>query len=132
MSLRQERLKKEFFKFLKEFFTYDVKNPLLKDISVQEVNISGDLSYLKVFYYVENEPDKKFKRALEKLIPVIKSQIPLHMSIRKIPEIKFIYDNRTEYVQKVDEILNKITYSEQSLEELNQNYKKLDFDDIED
>jgi ribosome-binding factor A len=130
MSLRQERLKKEFFRVIKEFFLYQVKNPMLKDISIEEVEVSRDLSYLKIYYVTKQKVDIKFERALERIIPVIKSSLPKYISLRKIPNMKFIYDNRGEYSRKINSILEKIEYSGQSVEELSQNYKNLDIEDL--
>jgi ribosome-binding factor A len=130
MSLRRERLKKEFFKNIKEFFLYQVNNPILKDISIQEIVISKDLSYLKVFYQTPKDIDDKLTVALIKVAPVIKSTLAKNLNLRKIPNILFVYDNRSEYVRKVDSILGGITYSEQSEEDLIGNYKNLDLEDL--
>lgn len=130
MSLRQERLKKEFFRIIKEFFLYQVNNPLLQDISIKEIDVSRDLSYLKIYYIAKQNIDVKFERSLEKIIPAIKSNLSKHVNLRKIPNMTFIYDNRTEYSEKVNSILKNIEYSNQSPDELNQNYKKLDLEDL--
>ncbi len=130
MSLRQERLKKEFFRIIKEFFLYQVNNPLLKDISIKEIDVSRDLSYLKIYYRTKQNIDVKFENALEKIIPVIKSNLSKHINLRKIPNMTFIYDNRSEYSEKVNSILKNIEYSNQSTDELNQNYKNLDLEDL--
>ncbi len=130
MSLRQERLKKEFFRIIKEFFLYHVNNPLLKDISIEEIDVSRDLSYLKIYYRTKQEINHKLEKALEKVIPAIKATLPKHINLRKIPNMTFIYDSRSEYTEKVNSILKNIEYSNQSAEELNQNYKNLDLEDL--
>jgi len=130
MSLRQERLKKEFFKIIKEFFLYQVNNPLLKNIIIREVVVSRDLSYIKVYYQTDGKNKDDLTKSLQKVIPVIKSSITKHINLRKVPNIVFALDDRSEYTQKVNSILNKITYSDQSTEELIENYKNLNLEDL--
>ena len=130
MSLRQERLKKEFFRIIKEFFLYQVNNPLLKDVSIKEIDVSRDLSYLKIYYRTKQDINPKFEKSLEKIIPVIKLNLSKNINLRKIPNMTFIYDNRSEYSEKVNSILKNIEYSNQSTDELNQNYKNLDLEDL--
>jgi len=129
MSLRQERLKKEFFRIIKEFFTYEVNNPVLQNVSIHEVLVSRDLSYLKVYYRVsDNTP--ALAKALEKVAPAVKVTLSNQMKLRKVPNIVFAYDERIEHVEKINSILNKITYSEQKEEDISKNYKNLDIEDL--
>jgi len=129
MSLRQERMKKEFFRIIKEFFTYEVNNPVLQDIAIQEVLLTRDLSYLKVYYTIGKKSDK-LERSLEKVAPAVKVTLSNQMKLRKVPNIIFVYDERAEHVENINSILNKITYSEQKEEDLVENYKNLDIGDL--
>jgi len=129
MSLRQERMKKEFFRIIKEFFTYEVNNPVLQGIAIQEVLLTRDLSYLKVYYTIATKSDK-LDRSLEKVAPAVKATLSNQMKLRKVPNVLFVYDERAEHVNNINSILNKITYSEQKEEDLIENYKNLDIGDL--
>ena len=129
MSLRQERLKKEFFRIIKEFFTYEVNNPILKEIGIQEIVVSRDLSFLKVYYIISKNDDKLIK-ALMKVAPAVKATLSNQMNLRKVPNVSFVYDERQEHVQSINSILKNITYSDQKEEELIEKYKKLDIEDL--
>ena len=129
MSLRQERLKKEFFRIIKEFFTYEIKNPALQDLGIREIIVSRDLSFLKI-YYTTDKNSPALAKALEKVAPAVKATLSNQMKLRKIPNVSFLYDERHEFTAKINTILDKITYSEQTEEELVEKYKNLDLEDL--
>jgi len=125
MSVRQEKLKKELFRVIKEVLTYDISNPLIIGMEITSLDISRDLSHC-VVYYVKKNPSEELEASLTKMSSFIKGKISRRLKLRKIPNLIFKYDSRPEYVEKIDKILGGIKYSSQDEEKLLDMYKKLD------
>ena len=125
MTVRQEKLKKELFRVIKEVLTYDISNPLVIGIEITSLDISRDLSHC-IVYYVKKNPSEELETSLIKMSSFIKGKISRRLKLRKIPNLIFKYDSRPEYIEKIDKILGGIEYSNQDEERLMGMYKKLE------
>ena len=101
----------EFKRALSEIIKNDIKDPRVSEMtSVTRVEISRDLRYAKAFISVYGD-EKKKKSTIETLTHAehyIKNDIAERISIRRLPEIKFILDNSIEYSTRISEILKKV------------------------
>ncbi len=104
-------IESEFKRALSDIIRNDIKDPRVSDMStVTRVEISKDLRYAKAYISVYDD-DKMKKSTIETLTHAehyIKNDIGKHISIRRLPEIKFILDNSIEYSTKITEILKKV------------------------
>lgn len=83
---------------------------LKKIISVTTVRMSPDLGYAKIYLSIfpEQQKDEVFEMVVQsssnlrfELGNIIKNKV------RKIPEIQFYIDDSLEYVEKINDLLNK-------------------------
>lgn len=87
----------------------DVKEDL-GFITVTEVKITNELSYMTVYYTVFGDEKKKEKthKALERANGFIKNQIAHKVKMRKVPELIFKYDEAYEKGKRIDEIIGSL------------------------
>ena len=107
VSKRLQRINQDFKKELSTLI------PALKDpridsfLSVMQVDVSGDLSYAKVYVGSINGSAvaEEACEVLQSASGHLKSELAKILRIRKIPELLFIPDNSAEYAAKIDDII---------------------------
>ena len=92
-----------------------ISHPHASFLSITAVRITRDLSYGKV-YITHIIQDKSERTELLKLLNSKSKQFQAYLfkrlSIRKIPELTFLYDNSVEYGAKMESLLSKLIQSE--------------------
>lgn len=89
----------------------EIKDPRVSGVFVTGVKITENLSMAEVFFTVLGGEDER-AAALEGLKHArgfIRSRLAKKIRMRKIPDIKFSFDEALETGYKVDEILRGIT-----------------------
>lgn len=85
------------------------RNDLLKDISIMEVRITNDLSFMTIYYSVfKKENLGTYKETLERYSAEIRKMLASKIKARKMPELIFKYDESLAYGNHIDELLNSI------------------------
>ena len=90
----------------------ELKDPRVSEhlISAARAEVSGDLSYVKVYVSAVEGIDvaKQATKALTGATGLVRREIGKRLGLRKTPEIKFVADNSIEYgmniVKKLEEI----------------------------
>jgi ribosome-binding factor A len=88
---------------------HGVSDPRVSGVSITDVIVSEDLENAKIYFVTRNSEDKK--KAEQGLISAkgfIKKHLSKAISIRRLPEIYFIYDEVFENGIKFEQVLNKI------------------------
>lgn len=110
MAFHQERLEKNIATCLAGILREESKNPLLKFVSVTKVAVTKDLGIATIWYTVmgdENEVTATSK-ALENAKGFLRSELATRIQVRKMPELRFKYDDSIAYGNHIEEILAKI------------------------
>jgi ribosome-binding factor A len=95
-------------RYLSEIIAYKVGDPALGLATVTAVEITNDYSYAKVYVSFLGSGDPQAKLAiLSGAGSFIRHELAQRMNIRKIPELRFMYDDTLEKAQKIDELLKK-------------------------
>ena len=74
----------------------DMKDPRIGFVTVNDVDVSRDLSYAKVFVTFFEEDKEVVQEKLNALIaaaPYIRTLVAGRMKLRVMPEIRFVYDS---------------------------------------
>ncbi|MCL2014350.1 MAG: 30S ribosome-binding factor RbfA [Oscillospiraceae bacterium] len=89
----------------------ELKDPGLHDsvLSIVHIDLSGDLSYCKVYISTIDgmEKTKQAAEVLTKASGLIRKEIFTRLSLRRAPELKFIPDDSVEYSAHINELLKK-------------------------
>ncbi|MBR2589917.1 MAG: 30S ribosome-binding factor RbfA [Clostridia bacterium] len=91
----------------------ELKDPRIagKMLTILRVDVSGDLSYAKVYVSALEGLDtaKQAVKALKNAEGYIKNHVSKALHLRKTPELHFVADNSIEQGMKIDELLRKNT-----------------------
>ena len=108
MSVKIERLNNAFLEKISEIIHRDIKDEIIKSVTITEVRITNDLSYAKVFFTSMEEDKEQVKLALDKASGFIRSELCDKVEIRKMPELNFVYDESIEYGNNIENIIKRI------------------------
>ena len=107
----EEDIKREIAAIVRE-----LKDPRVADhlISVARAEVSGDLSYVKVYVSaVEGiEVAKAATKALTGATGFVRREVGKRLGLRKTPELKFVADDSIEYGMSIVKKLEEISSSE--------------------
>ena len=91
----------------------EIKDPRLQNINITAVKVSDDIGIATVFYTVIGKSIQKTQsnidsKILEKLSGMIRSNLSKKIKIRRIPKIKFRFDESIEYSENIEKLLKNL------------------------
>ena len=106
---RQERVSREILRVLSTALLEDAKDPNLLEVTITDISISADLSSASVRYLCPPAADRhEVQASLQKATPYLRSVIADEMDLRRVPSLKFFYDDAYEKGQQISELLAKL------------------------
>lgn len=121
MSIQLERLESNALRELAILLRQDAKNQKLSNITVTEVRITRDLSYMTIYYTFYQGKEENYQKALEDCKGYLRSSLAKKLKARKMPELIFKRDTSLDYGNHIDDILVEIHNKEK---ELNKNIEE--------
>ena len=90
-----------------------VKDDRFKSFNIIDVKAASDLSSAKVYFSIinGNESDVPEIKFLEKFSSMIRSQVASEVVLKKVPKLKFIYDNTLYEANSIDDLLKSLNES---------------------
>ena len=112
-NYRRGRINDEMQRVMSEVLR-TVKDPRVSDsfISITACEVAGDLKTARVYYSAMRGDPKEIARGLKSSAGYIRGQIARIMNLRQTPEFTFIADDSIKYGAHIEEVLSKITYSD--------------------
>ena len=92
---RTRRIAQQLQQELAQVLQRDIKDPRIGMVTVNDVEVSRDLSYAKVFVTFFEEDNKLVEEKLEALTTAsgyVRSLVAGRMKLRVMPELRFVYD----------------------------------------
>ena len=91
----------------------EIKDPRLQNINITAVKVSDDIGIATVFYTIIGKSIQKTQsnidsKILEKLSGMIRSNLAKRIKIRRIPKIKFRFDESIEYSENIEKLLKNL------------------------
>ena len=112
MSLRQTRLSDEIRDIIAVFFLGDrLNDPRLQGVTITAVDMSPDLQIAKIYFRLFDEDDESKNDALtgmKSASSLFRKELGKKLDLRRVPELKFFYDESLERAGKIETILQKI------------------------
>lgn len=109
MSIKIERLNSVFEKEISYILQNEVKDPIIKFVTVTGCEITNDLSFCKVYVTVfDNEKKGEVLKALDGAKSFIRGEISKRVEIRHTPELRFVFDDSIEYGEKIEKLIKEI------------------------
>ena len=108
MSVKINRLEHAFTEEISKIIHEEVKDKSIGFVSITGSDITNDLSYAKIYFTTMGADKDVATKVLNKASGYIKTLLASRVDIRKMPEIKFCYDDSIEYGEKIEKIIEKI------------------------
>ena len=108
MNVKIERLNNLFLAELSNIIFKEIKNPLIKTVTLTAVEITNDLSFAKVYFTCMNEDKDKVLAELNEAKGFLRTKLANTIEIRHTPELIFEFDNSIEYGQNIEKIIEEI------------------------
>ncbi len=112
-NIRRKRLAGTIRRHLSEGIAREVADPRLAALSIQEVEMTGDLSIAKVqvrlMFGGEDESARTMAMAaLTRLAPGLRASVAGALRMRNVPELRFVYDEGADKRARISEVLDEI------------------------
>jgi ribosome-binding factor A len=107
---RKERLGNQVREIIAQCLLFEVKDPGVRSLNITDVELSGDLSHAKVYYYGHNLDERSIKsaeRALERVKGFLRRRLGQEIRSRVTPDLFFFYDDSFERGIAIDQLISK-------------------------
>ena len=88
----------------------DVHDPGIGFVTLTRVAVSPDLQVARIFYTVlgDEKARKNSERALDRAVPFLRRQIGMRLRLKRVPELRFQYDEATAGADRIEQIIHEI------------------------
>lgn len=110
-NYRDRRVAQEILKDVNQILQKKVRDPRVKDVTITDVRITGDLQQATVFYSTLGDlaSDKqKAQAGLDKASGLIRRELGQVLTLYKVPELHFELDESVQYGNKIDEMIRDL------------------------
>jgi len=88
----------------------EVRDPGVGLVTVTRTKVTGDLSLARIYWTIlgDEAERKKTQKALERAAGFVRHLLAERLSLRRVPEVKFIYDQSVAAQDRIDQIIQEI------------------------
>jgi ribosome-binding factor A len=107
---RPDRVADQIRSEIAQLLAREVHDPGIGFVTLTRVQISPDLQQARVFYTAlgDDKARKTSGQALERAAPFLRRQIGKRLRLRRVPELRFTYDESIARQDRIEQILNDI------------------------
>ncbi|MBE6128451.1 MAG: 30S ribosome-binding factor RbfA [Erysipelotrichaceae bacterium] len=118
-SIKQKRLEGIIRKDISDIVQFEVKDADVGFVTITDVEVSNDHSYAKVYvsFLGKDARAQAGLKALNRAKGFIRSALSQRLSIRRTPELTFVFDTTEEHGRHIDEIIASLHEEETENEE---------------
>jgi len=116
-SHRPERVGDQIREVLSELLSRGtVHDPGIGFITLTRVKVSPDLQLARVYYSSlgDEKARRETARGLERATPFLRRQIGTRVQLRRVPELKFEFDESVGHQDRVEQILRDLKQEEEA------------------
>lgn len=114
---RTRRIGQQLQQELAQVLQRDIKDPRIGMVTVNDVEVSRDLSYAKVFVtFFEDQPEllKQKLAALEIAAPYVRTLVAGRMKLRVMPELRFVYDSSLAEGMRMSNLVSQVISNDEA------------------
>lgn len=110
LTHRVERIQEQVREEVSQMLATEVRDPRVGLVTVTRTKVTGDLSLARIYWTILGNADerKKTQQGLERATGFVRHLLAERLSLRRSPEVKFIYDESVAAQQRVEEIIHEI------------------------
>lgn len=117
MGISLARLESNALRELALILRQDAKNKHLSNVTVTEVRITNDLSYMTIYYTFYQGKEENYQKALEDYKGYLRSTLAKKLNARKMPELIFKRDTSLDYGNHINDLIVGIHEHDKELKE---------------
>jgi ribosome-binding factor A len=109
-SPRATRVAEQIREDLTELLARDVRDPGIGFLTITRVDVTADLQSARVYYTTlgDAQARKQSGRALDRATPFLRGQLGRRLQLRRIPELRFFFDQDIDRLDRVERILQDL------------------------
>ena len=110
LSHRVERIQEQVREEVSQMLATEVRDPGVGLVTVTRAKVTGDLSLARVYWTIMGDAAerKKTAKALERAAGFVRHLLAERLSLRRVPEVKFIYDESVAAQDRIEQIIQEI------------------------
>ncbi len=110
LSHRTERVAEQLREEVSQILATEVSDPGVGLVTVSRVKVTPDLSLARVYWTIlgNDEDRKKTTKALQRAASFVRRVLAGRVTLRRVPEVVFQYDEGLAAHQRVEEILHEL------------------------
>ncbi len=115
---RRRRVAAEVHRLLNELLRTEVKDPRLEDVTVSEVEMSGDLGVARIYYTTldPDAPTDDVELGFQKASGFIRGRVGHALRLRRAPELQFIRDESARRGAELTRLIDSLVPEGHDLE----------------
>jgi ribosome-binding factor A len=116
---RPDRVGEEIRQEIGRLLAREVRDPAIGFVTLTRVTVSPDLQLARIFYTLmgDDKARRETQRALERATPFLRRQIGALMRLRRVPELRFHFDQSVEHQDRIERILLDLADERRAREE---------------
>lgn len=109
MTMKKDRIEAIIQKEVSSIIQMELKDPKIGFITITDVTVTNDLSIAKIYVTFLGQQARidAGMKALERSKGFIRSLLAKRMTIRKVPQLIFVYDESLEKGNKIEKIIRE-------------------------
>ncbi len=108
-KIKLERINSQVIKELSEIIFTDIKDEMLKKVTITAAKVSPDFSTAKIYYTFLGDYEKDaFQKEITNAGPFLRHKLSERMDLRHTPKLEFTFDESIEKGEKIERILSEI------------------------
>src|SRR5262245_10158912 len=110
LTHRVERIQEQVREEVSQMLATEVRDPGVGLVTVTRAKVTGDLSLARIYWTIIGSPDerKKTAKALERATPFVRHVLSERLTLRRSPEVKFIFDESVAAQDRIEQIIQEI------------------------
>ena len=110
LSHRVERIQEQVREEVSQMLATEVRDPGVGLVTVTRAKVTGDLSLARVYWTMIGDLNerKKTTKALERATGFVRHLLAERLSLRRVPEVKFIFDESVMAQDRIEQIIQEI------------------------
>lgn len=110
---RNQRVAEQIRRELADLLQFEVKDPRVGQVTVTEVEVSGDLAHAKIFFSTQGDAGAALV-GLQKSAGFLRTQLSKRMLLRSVPQLHFNYDNSIDHGIHVSSLIDQALSDQKS------------------
>ena len=110
LTHRVERIQEQVREEVSQMLATEVRDPGVGLVTVTRAKVTGDLSLARVYWTIIGDASerKKTQQALERAAGFVRHLLAERLTLRRSPEVKFIFDQSVAAQDRIEQIIQEI------------------------